>query len=333
MRRRSLLVFSAAIAASGVIRPVRAASRDTLAVAIFADPLSFDPHLTGNLQGRAATRAIHDTLFTVDAQGRIAPGLVETWEQPDAKSYTLHLRQGVQFHDGTPFDASVSGPWQYRAAPDRPTSSVARDQRHGTGAGHAAIRLPLRAALSARIRAVSHCDATAAASCAGSSGGMLAFRARVGTRAMSDPTSPVVAVRDLRKHYQRSSGWLTRRKGTVRAIDGVSFTVQPGEALGLVGESGCGKSTVGKSILRLLAPSRGRIELLGTDITALSESSLRRCAGICRWSSRIRIRHSIHARPRARSLPNRSPHMDLHTARRNGSGSLPCFNGWDYGLN
>jgi oligopeptide transport system ATP-binding protein len=92
---------------------------------------------------------------------------------------------------------------------------------------------------------------------------------------MSDAPSPVVAVHDLSKHYQRNGGWLTRRKGTVRAVDGVSFTVQPGEALGLVGESGCGKSTVGKTILRLLAPTGGRIEVLGTDITALPESSLR----------------------------------------------------------
>jgi oligopeptide transport system ATP-binding protein len=92
---------------------------------------------------------------------------------------------------------------------------------------------------------------------------------------MSDPPSPVIAVRDLSKHYYRSSGWLTRRKGTVRAVDGVSFTVQPGEALGLVGESGCGKSTVGKTILRLQAPTAGRIELVGTDITTLTESSLR----------------------------------------------------------
>jgi peptide/nickel transport system substrate-binding protein len=107
MRRRSLLLFSAASAASRAVRPAGAASNDALAVAIFADPLSFDPHLTGNLQGRAATRAIHDTLFTVDARGRIAPGLVETWEQPDAKTYLLHLRQDVQFHDGTSFDAAA----------------------------------------------------------------------------------------------------------------------------------------------------------------------------------------------------------------------------------
>jgi len=90
------------------MRPALAApSEATLTVAIFADPLSFDPHLTGNLQGRAATRAIHDTLFTVDADGRLAPSLVERWEQPDRTTYLLHLRQGVRFHDGTPFDAAA----------------------------------------------------------------------------------------------------------------------------------------------------------------------------------------------------------------------------------
>ena len=86
---------------------------------------------------------------------------------------------------------------------------------------------------------------------------------------------PVVAVQDLTKHYLRGGGWLVRRKLAVRAVDGVSFAIAPGETLGLVGESGCGKSTVGKTILRLLAPSAGRIELRGTDITHLSEAALR----------------------------------------------------------
>ncbi|HEY6432385.1 MAG TPA: ABC transporter substrate-binding protein [Acetobacteraceae bacterium] len=106
--RRGLMVSATASAALAAVRPVRAASGGgTLAVAIFADPLSFDPHLTGNLQGRAATRAIHDTLFTVGADGRIAPSLVERWDQPDPTTYMLHLRQGVRFQDGTPFDAAA----------------------------------------------------------------------------------------------------------------------------------------------------------------------------------------------------------------------------------
>src|SRR6187200_143438 len=79
----------------------------TLTAAIFADPLSFDPHLTGNLQGRAACRAIHDTLLTVDAKGLLAPGLVESWERPDDKTFVLKLRAGLKFHDGTALDAAA----------------------------------------------------------------------------------------------------------------------------------------------------------------------------------------------------------------------------------
>ena len=83
----------------------------TLAAAIFADPLSFDPHLAGNLQGRAACRAIHDTLLTVDANGMLAPGLVESWERPDDRTraairdrlFDEWLRQRVrQAHVETP---------------------------------------------------------------------------------------------------------------------------------------------------------------------------------------------------------------------------------------
>jgi peptide/nickel transport system substrate-binding protein len=79
----------------------------SLTVAIFADPLTFDPHLAGNLQGRAACRAIHDTLLTIDQQGRLAPGLAQAWDQPDDKTIVLRLRPGVTFHDGTTFDAAA----------------------------------------------------------------------------------------------------------------------------------------------------------------------------------------------------------------------------------
>jgi peptide/nickel transport system substrate-binding protein len=84
-----------------------AARGGTLTAAIFADPLSFDPHITGNLQGRAACRAIHDTLFTIDAKGLLAPGLVESWERPDEKTFVLKLRAGLKFHDGTQLDAAA----------------------------------------------------------------------------------------------------------------------------------------------------------------------------------------------------------------------------------
>lgn len=78
-----------------------------LKVALTADPISFDPHLTGNLQGRGTTQAIHDTLFGIDDQGNLAPMLVESWQQPDNKTYILRLRSGVKFHDGTKFDADA----------------------------------------------------------------------------------------------------------------------------------------------------------------------------------------------------------------------------------
>ena len=114
--RRGLLTASAGAAGAALLpahglraqgAPGVASPGGTLTVAIFADPLTFDPHLTGNLQGRGACRAIHDTLFTIDANGRLAPGLAESWEQPDDRSFLIKLRRNVRFHDGTPFDAEA----------------------------------------------------------------------------------------------------------------------------------------------------------------------------------------------------------------------------------
>src|SRR6201992_4024646 len=86
---------------------------------------------------------------------------------------------------------------------------------------------------------------------------------------------PLLEVTDLVKHYAVRGGVLRRRVGTVHAVDGVSFSVAPGETLGLVGESGCGKSTVARSVLRLVEPSSGTITLNGTDITHLGKTELR----------------------------------------------------------
>ncbi len=117
MLDRRRFVLTAAGALSGVAGPVRRARAQsaspggtrggTLTAAIFADPLTFDPHFTGNLQGRAATRAIHDTLLRVNAQGRLAPGLAESWEQPDDRTFLLRLRPSLRFHDGTALDAAA----------------------------------------------------------------------------------------------------------------------------------------------------------------------------------------------------------------------------------
>src|ERR1700744_396732 len=86
---------------------------------------------------------------------------------------------------------------------------------------------------------------------------------------------PLLEVTDLVKHYAVRGGVLRRRIGTVHAVDGVSFSLQTGETLGLVGESGCGKSTVARSVMRLGETSSGSIRLDGTDITTLGKSDLR----------------------------------------------------------
>jgi len=85
----------------------------------------------------------------------------------------------------------------------------------------------------------------------------------------------VLTVRDLKKHFPIRKGLLQRAAGTVFAVDGVSFSIEKGETLGLVGESGCGKSTVGRSVLRLIEPTAGQIEIAGTDITHLDKKALR----------------------------------------------------------
>ncbi|MGE5147088.1 MAG: ABC transporter ATP-binding protein [Candidatus Eiseniibacteriota bacterium] len=90
-----------------------------------------------------------------------------------------------------------------------------------------------------------------------------------------DATAPLLEVEGLRKHFPLRRGLLSRTSLEVRAVDGVSFAIGAGETLGLVGESGCGKSTVGKLILRLLEPTAGRVRLRGVDITRLAPSEMR----------------------------------------------------------
>jgi oligopeptide/dipeptide ABC transporter ATP-binding protein len=93
--------------------------------------------------------------------------------------------------------------------------------------------------------------------------------------ASSTNNIPVLRVTDLEKRFAIRKGILGRVAANVHAVDGVSFEVSHGETLGLVGESGCGKSTVGRTILRLIDPSAGKIELSGVDITALKHKALR----------------------------------------------------------
>jgi oligopeptide/dipeptide ABC transporter ATP-binding protein len=85
----------------------------------------------------------------------------------------------------------------------------------------------------------------------------------------------LLEVRDLRTYFPIRKGLLRRTVGQVKAVDGVSFTIAPRETLGLVGESGCGKSTVGRSILRLLEPTAGEVHLDGRRIDNLPPTDLR----------------------------------------------------------
>jgi len=87
--------------------------------------------------------------------------------------------------------------------------------------------------------------------------------------------TPLVEVKDLQKYFAVRSGLLQRVSAWVKAVDGVSFTVNPGETLGLVGESGCGKTTVGRTILRLIPATKGSVTFDGTDVFRAGKQQLK----------------------------------------------------------
>src|SRR6187431_2924238 len=86
---------------------------------------------------------------------------------------------------------------------------------------------------------------------------------------------PLLRVKNLKKYFPIRGGLLSREVARVHAVDDVSFDILPGETLGLVGESGCGKSTAGRAILRLIEPTSGTVKVLGQDIAPLTKKELR----------------------------------------------------------
>jgi oligopeptide transport system ATP-binding protein len=86
----------------------------------------------------------------------------------------------------------------------------------------------------------------------------------------------LVEVRNLKKYFQVGAGLFRVGDGVVKAVDDVSFNIRPGETFGLVGESGCGKSTIGRCILRLIEPTSGEVRFSGQDLLSLGAEALRR---------------------------------------------------------
>jgi peptide/nickel transport system ATP-binding protein len=91
----------------------------------------------------------------------------------------------------------------------------------------------------------------------------------------ADATGPLLEVTGLKKHFPIKRGLLSRVVGQVKAVDGVSFAIGRGEVLGLVGESGCGKTTTGRAILRLIEPTAGSVKFEGREVTTLDRGEMR----------------------------------------------------------
>jgi len=90
------------------------------------------------------------------------------------------------------------------------------------------------------------------------------------------PSRDLIEVEDLKVYFPIRSGMFQQAVGAVKAVDGVSFTIRRGETLGLVGESGCGKSTTGRALIRLREPTEGKVTFDGVDLTSLKPDALRK---------------------------------------------------------
>jgi oligopeptide/dipeptide ABC transporter ATP-binding protein len=92
----------------------------------------------------------------------------------------------------------------------------------------------------------------------------------------ASPEDYILEVNDLKKHFPIKAGVLQRTVGHVKAVDGFHLQIKPGETIGIVGESGCGKSTMGRTLIRLYEPSGGTVKFKGVDISGLPEKELRK---------------------------------------------------------
>lgn len=91
-----------------------------------------------------------------------------------------------------------------------------------------------------------------------------------------NPQESLLELKDVKKYFPIRSGIFQKKIGDVKAVDGISFSLKRGETLGIVGESGCGKSTAGRTMIRLYKPTAGQIFYKGRDISSLSEEALRK---------------------------------------------------------
>jgi peptide/nickel transport system ATP-binding protein len=115
--------------------------------------------------------------------------------------------------------------------------------------------------------------------------------------------SAFLEMNQLKVHFPIRRGLLQRTVGHVRAVDGVSLAISAGRTLALVGESGCGKTTVGKALLQLIKPTAGSVKLGGGELVGMTPKRLRAARRTCRWFSRIRSPRSTRACGSAKSSP------------------------------